>query len=155
MDAAAAEIRAMPATELTTRTRGGELSPVEVTEAALAQVDRLDDTLHAFVTPTPDLALDQARRVADDIAHGNPIGPLAGVPVAIKDLIATRGIRTTMGSPAYHDFVPDEDDVAVERILAAGATVLGKTTVPEFGYSGVGHTRSRSAWESGAGRSRS
>jgi len=62
------------------------------------------------------------------------------LPVGVKDLIATKGIRTAMGSPAYRDFVPDEDDVAVERILAADAVILGKTNVPELGYSGVGHS---------------
>jgi aspartyl-tRNA(Asn)/glutamyl-tRNA(Gln) amidotransferase subunit A len=78
--------------------------------------------------------------VADEIAHDRPVGALAGVPIAVKDLIATRGIRTAMGAPAYRDFVPDEDDVAVERIKAADAVILGKTTVPQFGYSGVGNS---------------
>ena len=67
------------------------------------------------------------------------VGPLAGVPWGCKDLICTAGIRTTSGSVAYADFVPDEDDVVVERMRDAGAVILGKTNVPEFGYSGVGH----------------
>jgi Amidase len=116
----APRIDRMPATELAARISRKELSPVEVTEAALAQIDRLDPVLHTFCTPTPELALEQARRLADDLAHGRPVGPSAGVPVAVKDLIATKGIWTAMGAPAYRDFVPDEDDVAVERLKAPG-----------------------------------
>src|SRR5262249_6012998 len=78
-----------------------------------------------------------ARRVEAAIAAGRPVGPLAGVPVSIKDLILTRGVRTASGSAAYADFVPDEDDIVVERLKAADAVILGKTNVPEFGYSGV------------------
>ncbi|HTF51250.1 MAG TPA: amidase family protein [Pseudonocardia sp.] len=134
------EICRMPATELVARIGRRELSPLEVTDAVLARMDRLDPVLHAFCTPTPELAREQATRVGEKIARGEPVGPLAGVPVGVKDLIATKGIRTAMGSPAYRDFVPDEDDVAVERILAADAVILGKTNVPELGYSGVGHS---------------
>src|ERR1700730_4265379 len=99
----------MPATELVDRIHRKELSPVEVTEAVLTQMERLDNVLHAFCTPTPELAREQAHRVTEAIAHGDPVGPLAGIPVGVKDLIATRGIRTAMGSPAYRDFIPDED----------------------------------------------
>jgi aspartyl-tRNA(Asn)/glutamyl-tRNA(Gln) amidotransferase subunit A len=134
-----ADICRMPATELVARIAARQLSPVEVTDAVLDRMDRLNPVLHAFCQPTPELARATAAGVAGKIARGEPVGPLAGVPVAVKDLIATRGIRTAMGSPAYRDFVPDEDDIAVERIRAADAVIIGKTTVPEFGYSGVGH----------------
>jgi aspartyl-tRNA(Asn)/glutamyl-tRNA(Gln) amidotransferase subunit A len=130
----------MPATELAVRIRDKQLSPLEVTEAVLSRMERLEGQLHAFCTPTPELALEQAKRLTDTIARGEPAGPLAGVPIGVKDLIATKGIRTAMGSPAYQDFVPDEDDIVVERIKAADAVILGKTNVPEFGYSGVGHS---------------
>lgn len=99
----------------------------------------IDTTLNAYCTPVPDLARDSARRIGERLARGEAVGPLAGVPVGVKDLITTRGIRTTSGSPAYEDFVPDEDDVVVERVVAAGAVVLGKTNATEFGYSAVGH----------------
>lgn len=102
-------------------------------------MSRLDPTLHAYCTPTPDVALDTAKRVESAIANGEDVGPLAGVPISVKDLICTKGIRTVSGSYAYKDFVPDEDDIVVERIKAADAVILGKTNVPEFGYSGVGH----------------
>ena len=131
------EICKMEAVELARRVRARELSPVEVVDAVLDRMDRLEPTLHAFCTPTPELAREEARRLEQEISEGKDPGPLAGVPVGIKDLHAAKGIRMAMGSHAYKDFVPDEDDVAVERLKGAGAVVLGKTNVPEFGYSGA------------------
>lgn len=127
------------AVELARRIRQREVSPVEVTEAVLRRMETLEPHLHSFCTPTPDLALEQARRVERSIARGEEVGPLAGVPVGVKDLVATAGIRTTGGSPAYRDLMPEEDDVVVERLRAADAVLIGKTNVPELGYSGVGH----------------
>src|SRR5207244_6519462 len=80
------------------------------------------------------------KRVEAELVAGREVGPLAGVPTGVKDLIYTKGIRTTSGSHAYSGFVPYEDDVVLERIKAAGAIVIGKTQVPEFGYSGTGQT---------------
>ena len=117
-----------------------ELSPVEAVDAVLERLDRLDPTLHMFTTVVPDQAREDAKRIEADLAAGREVGPLAGVPTGVKDLIYTKGIRTASGSHAYADFVPDEDDVVVERIKAAGAVVIGKTQVPEFGYSGTGQT---------------
>ncbi len=114
------------------------LSAVEAVDAVLHRIESLNPVLAAFVTVDPEQARDQARRVDADIAAGRPAGPLAGVPVGVKDLLFTAGIRTASGSQAYRDFVPDEDDVVVERVRAAGAVVVGKTTVPEFGYGGTG-----------------
>lgn len=133
------EICKMDAVSIAAAVREKRLSPVEVIEASLAQMEALEPQLHAFCTPTPELALDRARELEKDIVAGRPIGPLAGVPVGIKDLVCTKGIRTVSGSFAYEEFVPEEDDVVVERLIAAGAIILGKTNVPEFGYSGVGH----------------
>jgi aspartyl-tRNA(Asn)/glutamyl-tRNA(Gln) amidotransferase subunit A len=127
----------MGAVALASAVRTGELSPVEVVVEALTRMERLEPTLHAFCTPTPELA--EAKRIEAAIAAGEEVGPLAGVPVGIKDLVCTKGIVTTSGSAAYKDFVPDEDDVSVERLRAADAIILGKTNVPEFGYSGTGH----------------
>ena len=145
------ELCALPATELARRIREQEVSPVDVTEAALNRVGSLDGQLHAFSELTADLAREQAQQVADAVSRGEDLGPLAGVPIAIKDLIATAGIPTRSGSPAYRDFVPDEDDIVVERVKAAGAVILGKTNVPEFGYSGVGHNpiaeTTRNPWD--------
>jgi aspartyl-tRNA(Asn)/glutamyl-tRNA(Gln) amidotransferase subunit A len=133
------ELCTMDAVTMAAEIRARRLSPVEVTQAVLDRMERLEPTLHAYCTPTPELAMETARRVEAAIVGGQQVGPLAGVPVAVKDLICTRGIRTVSGSRAYEDFVPDEDDVVVERLKAADAVILGKTNVPEFGYSGVGH----------------
>ncbi len=119
--------------------RSRQLSAREMTQASLDRIAALDTTLHAFCTLTADQALADADRIDAQLDRGDEPGPLAGIPVAIKDLVATRGVRTTGGSVAYRDFVPDEDDVVVERLKAAGAVIIGKTNVPEFGYSGVGH----------------
>ncbi|RFC75180.1 amidase family protein [Streptomyces sp. AcE210] len=140
MDRAARdELCRLPATELAIRIRKLEVSPLEAVDAVLDRMADIDTTLNAYCTSVPDLARDSARRIGERLARGESVGPLAGVPVGVKDLITTRGIRTTSGSPAYEDFVPDEDDVVVERVVAAGAVVLGKTNATEFGYSAVGH----------------
>ena len=132
-------ISEMDAVSLAAAVRAKDLSPVDVVEAALARMERLEPRLHAFCTPTPELARAEARRIEAAIAAGREVGALAGVPVGIKDLVCTAGIVTACGSAAYKDFVPDEDDVCVERLRAADAIILGKTNVPEFGYSGTGH----------------
>ncbi len=129
----------MDAVSLAALIRQRKLSPLEVVEAMLARIEQLDRTLHAFCTLTPELARAEARRVESEIVHGRDAGLLGGIPVGHKDLILTRGVRTASGSLAYQDFVPDEDDVVVERTRAAGAVMLGKTNVPEFGYSPTGH----------------
>ncbi len=133
------EICRMDALTLAGRIRAKELSAVEVTEAVLRRMDVLEPHIHAFCTPTPEVARAAARAVDARIAAGENAGVLGGVPIGIKDLVATKDIPTVMGSPLYRDFVPDEDDIVVERLKAAGAIIIGKTNVPEFGYSGVGH----------------
>lgn len=133
------DICSMDAVTMAAEIRAKRLSPVEVLDAVLERMDRLEPALHAYCTPTPDLARRTAERVESAIANGEDVGALAGVPVAVKDLICTAGIRTVSGSNAYKDFVPEEDDVVVERLKNADAVIVGKTNVPEFGYSGVGH----------------
>lgn len=137
--ALANEICRMDAVTLAEQIRRKALSPVEVTEAVLARIDRLDPVLHAFATLTADAARSDAKRAEQKLMEGQELGPLGGVPVSMKDLFFVKGTRTTFGSYAYKDFVPDEDDVAVERIREADAVVLGQTNVPEFGFSGCGH----------------
>ena len=134
------EICRMDAVNLAWRIRAKELSPTEVIEAVLTRMEALEPHLHAFCTTTPDLARREAKRVEKAILTGEDVGPLAGVPVGIKDLVCTAGIRTVSGSFAYQNFVPDEDDVVVERLKEADAIIIGKTNVPEFGYSAVGHS---------------
>ncbi|MRT25629.1 amidase [Enterobacteriaceae bacterium RIT697] len=127
------------ATTLAALIRSGDVSAQEVTQAAIDRMEQREPQIQAFCTATPQLALQQAAAVDAKRARGETLGALAGVPLAVKDLICTAGVKTTSGSHAYADFVPDEDDITVERLLAADAVLLGKTTAPEFGYSGVGH----------------
>lgn len=112
------------------------LSPFEVTEAVLRRIDRTNPSLNAYVTVTADLALQQARRAERDYAAGRTDSLLLGVPVSLKDLTPTKGIRTTRGSLLWKDWIPDYDPPIVERIYAAGAVLLGKTNTPELGWKG-------------------
>ncbi|WP_329371674.1 amidase family protein [Streptomyces sp. NBC_00669] len=129
----------LPATEVAAAVAARRLSPVEVVDAVLERIEAVDPELGAFCTPVPDRARAEAADLADRLARGEAAGPLAGVPLGVKDLIATAGIRTTSGSPAYRDHVPDQDDIVVERVRGAGGVVLGKTNTTEFGYSPAGH----------------
>ena len=126
-------------TELRALIASGQVSPVEVTELYLSRIDRLDSRFNSYLTVTADHAIDSARRAEAAVARGDALGPLHGVPISIKDLELTRGIRTTGGSLAFRDRVPDEDSIVVERVRAAGAVILGKTNTPEFGL--LGHTQ--------------
>jgi len=122
----------LPATELARRLRAKELSAREVMRAHLARIERDNPRLNAIVTLDADGALAAAQRADDALARGAEPGPLHGLPVAHKDTVVTRGMRTTFGSPIFADFVPDVDAVIVERQRAAGAIAIGKTNVPEF-----------------------
>jgi aspartyl-tRNA(Asn)/glutamyl-tRNA(Gln) amidotransferase subunit A len=113
------------------------VSPVEVTEACLARIDRLDRTLNAFITLTPDRALAAARRAEQEITAGRRRGPLQGVPIALKDLFATAGVRTTCGSRILRNWVPAEDAGVVRRLHEAGAVILGKLNMSEFAYAAI------------------
>ena len=113
-----------------------KLSPVELTELYLRRIESLNPKLNAFLTVTGDYAIESARRAEEAISRGEH-GPLLGMPIAIKDLEATKGIRTTWGSLVFKDHVPDRDSVPVGRVRAAGAVILGKTNTPEFGPSGT------------------
>ncbi|PYN04258.1 MAG: amidase [Candidatus Rokuibacteriota bacterium] len=121
------------ATELAHRIRTREISVTEVVQAHLAQIERVNPKVNAIVTLTAEQALADARAKDAALARGETPGPLFGLPVAHKDLVPTRGIRTTFGSPIYRDHVPDQDALLVERLRAAGAVTFGKTNTPEFG----------------------
>ena len=110
---AANEICRMDAVTLADKIRTKQLSPTEVTDAVLARMEKLNPVLGAFCTPSPDIARAQAKAIEADIMAGKSVGLLAGVPVGIKDLVYTKGIKTTSGSIIYKDFVPTEDDVVV------------------------------------------
>ena len=113
----------------------GDISPVELTEMYLRRIDELDPKLNAFITVAADQALDAARKAEAAAGSGAELPPLYGVPIAIKDLEMTAGLRSTLGSPALADYVPDDDSVVVERVRRSGAIILGKTNTPEIGIS--------------------
>ena len=123
----------LTATELALKIRSGEISAVETMEAHLAQIEKVNPQVNSIVTLVPELALEQARKADEKLAKGGEVGPLHGLPVAHKDLVLTKGIRTTFGSPIFQDFVPEQDALLVERIRNAGGISLGKTNTPEFG----------------------
>ncbi len=126
-------------TEAAEQIRTRCLSPVELTRECLARIERLDPTLNAFITVTADLALEQARRAESEISAGNYCGPLHGIPIGLKDLFDTAGVRTTAASNQCRDRVPAEDAEIVRRLKDAGAVILGKLNMHEFafGMSGV------------------
>ena len=123
----------LTATELGQKIRSGEISAVETMEAHLAQIEKVNPQVNAIVTLLPEMAMEEAQKADEKLAQGGKLGPLHGLPVAHKDLVPTKGIRTTFGSPIFQDFVPEEDALLVERIRNAGGISLGKTNTPEFG----------------------
>jgi amidase len=118
--------------ELVALVRKREVSPVEVLDAHLAVIDRLNPTLNAIVTLAADSARADARVAEQAATRGDKLGPLHGLPIGIKDIVATANIRTTYGCPLYADNVPTEDAEVVRRLKVAGAIVLAKTNTPEF-----------------------
>lgn len=110
------------------------VSPLELTKHFLQRIDRLDPRLNAFTTVAAEQALADARRLTDELVRGRSRGPLHGIPIAVKDLTDTAGIRTTYGSCLFADHVPEKDAEPVSRLRAAGAIVLGKTATHEFAF---------------------
>src|SRR5437016_8827852 len=133
-----------------------EVSPVEVTRAFLERVAALDGTLKSFITVTGDSALDAARAAEADLVAGRVQGPLLGVPLGLKDLFNTAGVRTTGGSKILADSVPTADATVVRRLRAAGAIVLGKLNMHEFAYGPEGlnahYGDARNPWDADAHR---
>ena len=127
------ELCFLTATEMARKIRSKELSAVEVMTAHLKQIERVNPKVNAIVTLVAEQALERARAADAALAHGEPLGPLHGLPVAHKDLHDTQGIRTTYGSPIFKDYVPLQDALMVHRIKKAGAITIGKTNTPEFG----------------------
>lgn len=123
--------------EVQERYRRKELSPVEVTRQALERAERLNPTLNAFITLTGEQALDAARASEARVLSGEPLRPLEGIPVSVKDLYQTAGIRTTCASPILADWIPAEDATVVARLKQVGAVLLGKTHMLEFAYAAV------------------
>ena len=113
--------------------RAKKLSAREALAAHLKQIERVNPKVNAIVTLVPEMAAAAAAKADEMQAHKETLGPLHGLPVAHKDLLETRGIRTTFGSPLYKDYIPAEDDIVVDRMRREGAIIIGKTNTPEFG----------------------
>jgi len=127
----------MHLTDLTLSEAAGQIalrniSPVELTQACLKRIERLDPRINAFITYMPETALEAARRAEDEIQRQGARGRLHGIPLALKDLYETRGVRTTAGSLFYQDNYPEEDAVTVQKLSAAGAVFLGKLNMHEI-----------------------
>ncbi len=124
-----------PATELSRLYRSRKVSPLEVMRAVLERLDRVNPLVNAVVTLDREAALREARRATAALARRSAaLGPLHGIPVGIKDVTPTKGMRTTFGSKLFEDHIPMEDAAVVERLKDAGAIVLGKTNTPEFAF---------------------
>ena len=124
------ELSYLSATEAAAFIRDGSLSPVALVTNALERIEEVNPTLNCFCFTYPSEALEQAREAERAIAAGDEVGPLHGVPIAIKDLTPTKGKTTTFGSYAYKDWVPDYDALVVQNLLSAGGIMVGKTTTP-------------------------
>jgi len=130
-----------PAVELAALIRAKKVSPVEVTRTVLDRIARLNPKLNAICTLTADSALANARQVEAAVMRGDRLGPLAGVPVTIKDLLSVKGVRATSGSKLFENNIATVDAPVVERLRVAGAILLGQTNTPEFGWKGVTENR--------------
>src|SRR3990172_5193045 len=116
--------------------RKRKVSPVELTKACLARIEQLNPSLNAFITVTAESALLQAREAEVEVQRGRWRGPLHGIPIGLKDLFDTAGVRTTGGSALFKDRIPKEDAEVVRRLKTAGAVLLGKNNMQEFAYGG-------------------
>ncbi|QOG20244.1 amidase [Bradyrhizobium sp. SEMIA] len=140
----------LSATELRGLIAARKLSPVEVVGAVLARAEALQSELNCFITLCGDEAMAQARAAERKMMAGEPLGLLHGLPVTVKDIVNTKGVKTTFGAVPYKDNVPTEDAVAVAKLRAEGAILIGKTTTPEFGSKCLTDSplfgRTRNAW---------
>ncbi|MDA1174514.1 MAG: amidase [Chloroflexi bacterium] len=132
------DLTSLTVAELGDRMKTKQVSPVEVAEAFIARADALEPTLGVFVTRSTEQALAAAKQAEAEIGAGDYKGPMHGIPVGVKDIYDTAGVRTTSGSAVYADYVPDRDSAAVARLREAGAYSIGKTGTVEFAFDPTG-----------------
>jgi len=126
----------MPACEMVEKIKTQELTSVEITETLIERIEKINPIINAYCTLTLELAREMAKKADDAVKKGEKLGSLNGIPISIKDLNLTKGIRTTFGSKIHENFIPNEDGVVVKRLKNAGCVILGKTNTPEFGFIG-------------------
>ena len=129
----------LTATELGRLIKTKEVSPVEATEAYLDRIDKVDYKFNSYLTVCHVEALKKARQAEQAILKGNYLGPVHGIPIAVKDQILTKGIRTTLGSPIINAYVPNEDATVIEKLKTSGAILLRKLNMAEFGSTAFSH----------------
>ena len=144
-----ADIPFLSVVQLSELIKDRTVSPVEAVEAYLDRIDILNSKLFAYLTITRDEALKAARESEQALGRGEYLGPLHGIPVAVKDQINTAGIRTTTGTPIFGDFVPQEDATVIAKLKSAGAILLGKLNMTEFGTTSLSHAfdTARNPWD--------
>ena len=125
------------ATQLARLIQGREISPVELMEAVFSRIEHLQPQINAFSTVCTDKALEASRKAESEIVRGKSVGPLHGIPFSVKDLLWTKGVRTTFGSYILENYLPDEDAPCVQRLKEAGGILIGKTSTPEFGHKAI------------------
>ena len=136
MTQAATELYYLTIREAGDLVRSGKLSPVELTRAFLDRIEQLNATLQAYITVLGDSAMAEARQAEAEVARGEYRGPLHGIPIALKDLYDTKGVRTTASSRIMAERIPDEDATTTARLKQAGAILLGKLAMHEFALGG-------------------
>jgi len=123
----------MSAFEMREKIETQELSSIEITETIIERIEKINPIINAYCTPTFELARETAKKADEAVKRSEKLGLLHGIPTSIKDLIQTKGIRTTYGSKLYEDFIPEQDEIVVQRLIASGCVILGKTNTSEFG----------------------
>ncbi|MFX0072275.1 MAG: amidase [Candidatus Hermodarchaeota archaeon] len=127
----------MSACDMVKKIKAKDLSSLEITEIFIERIKKVNPIINAYCTPTFELAKEMAKKADDAVKRGEKLGKLHGIPTSIKDLMQTKGIRTTYGSKLYENFIPEQDDIAVQRLKNAGCVIMGKTNTPEFGHLAV------------------
>ncbi|MHA1671679.1 MAG: amidase [Promethearchaeota archaeon] len=128
------EICFMSAVDMTKAIKNGEETSSEILEVFIERIKKFNPIINAYCTPAFEMAREMAKKADDSIKNGQNVGPLTGIPTSIKDLMLTKGIRTTYGSLLHENFIPEEDEVVVKRLKKAGCVILGKTNTPAFGH---------------------
>ena len=133
------EICFMSACEMVEKIKTQELTSLEITETLIERIEKINPIINSYCTPTFDISREMAKKADLAVKKNEKLGLLHGVPTSIKDLTLTKGIKTTFGSKIYENFIPDEDEIVVQRLKKEGIVILGKTNTPEFGHAGSTH----------------